>query len=146
MKKIFTLIFLALTLNTFAQSAEETAVKKVIEEEKAAADAADYKTYLSHWAKVPYASFLYAGGLFVGDALWKKMDEVWATRKPRKVNNIRSEWNVRANGASAFVTFFQRQEMVENNGIVESYEERYLEKVNGEWKIVNVTAWGKPTK
>ncbi len=145
MKKIFTFIFLALAVSSYAQSTDETAIKKTIEEEKAAADAADYKTYLAHWAKVPHASFLYAGGLFVGDALWKKMDEVWANRKPRKVNNIRSEWNVRVNGASAFVTFFQRQESVENT-VSDSYEERYMEKINGEWKIVNVTVWGKPTK
>lgn len=149
-KQLFMLIILLVLLgireSAFAQSTDETAIKKTIEEEKAAADAADYKTYLAHWAKVPHASFLYAGGLFVGDALWKKMDEVWAARKPRKVNNIRSEWNIRVNGASAFVTFFQRQETVENNGIIESYEERYLEKINGDWKIVNVTVWGKPTK
>ncbi len=145
-KRLLILVIILLGNFAFAQSADEKAIKKTIEGEKAAADAADYKTYLAHWAKVPHASFLYAGGLFVGEALWKKMDEVWATRKPRKVNNIRSEWNIRVNGASAFVTFFQRQETVENNGIIESYEERYMEKINSEWKIVNVTVWGKPTK
>jgi len=48
--------------------------------------------------------------------------------------------------ASAFVTFFQRQEMLETNTVTESYEERYMERINGKWKIVNITVWNLPKK
>ena len=125
---------------------EETAIKKTIEAETKAFFDADYKTYLSHWAKVPYASFLYAQGLFTGENLWKKMDEVWSNRKPQKMKVTRSDWNTRIKGETAFVTLRQRNENLESNAVNESFEEKYLEKINGEWKIVNNTVWSLPNR
>ncbi len=52
-----------------ASATDDTAIKATIETEKEAGDAADDKAYLSHWARVPYASFLYQGQHYVGDML-----------------------------------------------------------------------------
>lgn len=118
---------------------DEVAIKSVLNAETVAFDNADYKTYLGYYSKAKYTSFLYSAGLFVGDDLWKKMDEVAATRKAQKVIRTRSNWNIRVNGASAFVTYNQVNEYTETSIKNESYEERFLEKTNGEWKIANTT-------
>ena len=131
----------------FAQTnTDEAAIKNTIAAEKAASDAADYNAYKSHWASVPYASFLIYGEQYVGDALWKKADEVWANKKPEKINTIRKNWNVRVKGEAAFVTFEQRDENLDTKALRESVEARYLEKIGGEWKIVNVSVLSKPSK
>ncbi|QIP17072.1 hypothetical protein G8759_32765 [Spirosoma aureum] len=138
------LIGSALT-NSVAQS-DEAAIKNSIEAEKIASDAADYKTYKSYWANVPYASFLIFGEQVYGDSLWQLMDKVWATRKPAKVNTIRTHWNIRMKGEAAYVTFSQRAENQETKVILESAEARYLEKIAGQWKIVSVVAMFKPSR
>lgn len=129
--------------HAFAQSGDEASVKQVIEAEKAAGDAADYKTYLSYWKKEKYSSFLYNGILFTGDSLWKAMDMRYAHATPQKVVNTRTNWNVRINGNSAFVTFNQQVDSEDRKRISETREARYLEKTNGQWKIVNMTAVAK---
>lgn len=118
---------------------DEAAINKTIIDETVAADAADYKAYMSHWSKTNKSSFLYSAGLFVGDSLWKKIDQVFATRKPVKINRERSNMNIKINGSSAFVTFEQASTNIETGNKTYSNEERYLEKINGEWKFVNVT-------
>lgn len=144
---LLTTLALSLALTTtLAQTSDDTAIKTTIEAEKAASDAADYKTYLSHWAKVPYASFLMEGKQYVGDILWKAMDGVFANRKPTKANTVRTGWNIRAVGNTAFVTFEQRDENLDTKVVRETVETRYMEKMNGEWKIVNVSVVPKPAK
>ena len=138
--------FMASPQLSVAQSADVTFIKQIIEAEKAAADAADYKTYRSHWATVPYASFLIYGQQYVGDALWKQMDKVFAKRKPTTLRTTRTDWNICAQGETAFVTFSQRVENPETKSISETAEARYLEKIGGEWKIINVTVVNKMAK
>lgn len=123
-----------------AQTTDIAAIKKTIEAEKAASDDANYKAYLSHWVKAPYSSFLYNGILLTGDALWKVMDERWAKAKARKVNNVRSDWNIHIKGDAAYVTFYQQSEDIEKKKVNETVEGRFLEKIGKEWKIVNMTA------
>lgn len=142
MKKLMLTLFVLTFLysEAFSQTTDIAAIKKTIEAEKAASDTGDYKAYLSHWVKAPYSSFLYNGILLTGDALWKTMDERWAKAKARKVNNTRSDWNIRINGDAAYVTFNQHSEIIENNKVIETVEGRFLEKIKNEWKIVNMTA------
>ena len=147
-KQLITLVLsLVCSSATFAQTADETQIKKVIEGEKAANDAHDYEKYQSYWAKTPNTSFLYNGMfLFVGDELWKQSDAHWKTVKSIKCNNTRTDWNIRVKGEAAFVTFSQSVENLEKNTTSETYEERYLEKIEGDWKILNVTAVAKAKK
>ena len=135
--------FLASPQLSVAQSADVTSIKQLIEADKAAADAADYKTYRSHWAPVAYASFLINGQQYVGDALWKQMEKIFATGKPTTLHITRTEWNIRAQGGTAFVTFSQRVENPNTKSVWETVEARYLEKIGGEWKLVNVTVMNK---
>ncbi len=125
---------------------DETAIKATIDGETNAYQAADYKTYQGYWAKVPYASFVVNGQQYVGDALWKAADGMFAAAKPMNVNTVRTGWNIRAVGNTAFVTFAQRDENLDTKSVSETAEARYLEKINGNWKIVNVTVVAKPTK
>lgn len=119
---------------------EEEAIKKMLDEEKKASDAADFKAYKSHWVEAPYVSFQYNGLSLVGDAFWKSAEERFAGRKPTNMITTRSDWNFTIKGAAAFVTFSQKAENVEKKTTSETYEERYVEKVKGEWKMVNMTA------
>ena len=119
---------------------EEEAIKKMLDEEKKASDAADFKAYKSHWVEAPYVSFQYNGLSFVGDAFWKSAEEKFAGKKPSNNITTRSDWNFTIKGGAAFVTFSQKTENVEKKTTYETYEQRYVEKVNGEWKMVNMTA------
>ena len=129
-----------------AQSNDDTAIKAVIDGETKASHAADYKTYQTYWAKVPYASFLIDGKQYVGDALWKAAEGVFANSKPEKAITTRTDWNIRAVGNMAFVTFEQRDENLDTKTVRETAETRYMEKINGDWKIVNVSVVPKPMK
>jgi ketosteroid isomerase-like protein len=119
---------------------EEAAIKKMLDEEKKASDAGDFKAYKSHWVEAPYISWLYNGLSFKGDAFWKSAEEKFAGRKPTTNITTRSDWSFTIKGIAAFVTFSQKTENVEKKTTYETYEERYVEKVNGEWKMVNMTA------
>ena len=154
MKKLCTILFILVTGHSFAQqqsfdnprNADEAAIKKLFEDEARDFQNVNYQSYLTHWAKVPYASFLYREGLFVGEALWKKMDEFWQNRKPSDMKLTRKNWNLRINGNSAFVTYIQHQQSLDTKQESDNYEERYMEKINGEWKVVNMTVWNIPGK
>lgn len=115
----------------------------MLEAQKVASDAADLKTYKSHWVDAPYVSYQYNGQSFVGDAFWKKSEEIFASRKPANIITNRTDWNFTIKGAAAFVTFTQKAENVDKKTTSETYEERYVEKVNGEWKMVNMTTIAK---
>ena len=145
-KQLFILAIVFLGNFAFAQSADETAIKKIINSQDLAFDAVDYKSYMGYWAKVSYASFLYHGGNYVGDALWKKIEEYWVGRKPRTVSATRTDWNFRIKDETAFVTFNQKNESIVTKSVSESFQARFLEKMNGEWKIVSVSVIEKPSK
>ena len=144
--RILSLLLVGAAVTASVAQSEEAAIKNVIDVEKTASDAADYKTYKSCWANVPYASFLIYGGQIYGDSLWQVIDKVWATRKPTKTNTIRTHWNIRTKGEMAYVTFTQRAENQETKAVLESAEARFLEKMDGQWKIVSVVAMFKPSK
>lgn len=82
----------------------------------------------------------------MGDVLWMTMDNVFASSKPEKANTVRTGWNIRAVGNTAFVTFEQRDESLDTKVIRETAETRYMEKIDGAWKIVNVSVVPKPAK
>lgn len=146
MKKHFLLFTLLLTgAAGFAQTAnDETAIKKVIEGLTTAAYTSDYKTYLSYWADTDYISRVGSDQNSVvtkrvGDA-WRKVMAENATKpsEPNKDNVTRENWLIRVNGNSAFVVFDQYNARPDGT-TRHSVEERYLERINDAWKLVNVT-------
>lgn len=122
----------------------EEAIKKVIEGLTTAAYTGDGKTYLNYWADAPYisraGSYPSTGVTKVtGDTYRKQMQEALAKpSEPSKDKVTRDNWLIRVNGNSAFVVFDQHNARPDGT-TRHSVEERYLERMNGEWKLVNVT-------
>ena len=148
---IFTLLLSSLlpfAPNAAAQKAasaeDEAAIKKVIEGVTTSMYARDLKTYLAYWVNAPYVSRVAVDRegkvtKMTGDE-WRKMVEEYATQNlaPSKETATRENWLIRVNGNAAFVVFDQHNQYPDST-TRDSVEERYLERVDNEWKIVNVT-------
>ena len=124
--------------------ADEAAIKAVIEGLTTAIYARDYKTYLNAWADGSYISRVGSypdSGITkaTGDDYRKQMQA--AAAKPGEATQdkiTRDNWLIRVNGNSAFVVFDQYNARPDGT-TRHSVEERYLERTNGDWKLVNVT-------
>lgn len=123
---------------------QEAAIKKVIEGQTVAAYARDGKAYMSYWANAPYVSRVSSDAVsavskLVGDEFRKAITESGAkSTEPVKDKVTRENYVIRVNGNSAFVIFDQHNERPDGT-VRHSVEERYLERINTEWKLVNVT-------
>ncbi len=126
------------------QAESEAAIKKTIEGVTTSMYARDFKTYLNYWVDAPYVSRVSndrEGKVtkMTGDE-YRKMVEQYATQnpKPSQEKATRDNWLIRVNGNSAFAVFDQYNQYPDGT-TRHSVEERYLERTNGEWKLVNVT-------
>ncbi len=126
------------------KEADETAIKKVIENLTAIAYLNDVPAYLKMLAPSDFISrvSVEADGKVnkLTGAEYRKMVNDRVSYGPQKMTTqvTRDNFNLRINGNSAFAVFDQHN--VNADGTKrDSVEERYLEKINGEWKIVNVT-------
>ncbi|WP_373513554.1 nuclear transport factor 2 family protein [Persicitalea sp.] len=151
--KLFTVALLlgsvvAFTQNAVAQQGasakDEAAIKKVIEGLTTSMYARDLKTYLNYWSTAPYVSRVSTDRegkvtKMTGDE-WRKTVEKAAAQnpKPSQETATRDNWLIRVNGNAAFVVFDQHNQYADGT-TRDSVEERYLERVNNEWKIVSVT-------
>ena len=124
---------------SFAQSKEETAILKVIEAETAAAMANDYEAWASYWAHEPFVYFNFTqkngnwhfqGWEAVSEAMREHME---ASEDNTNTNVERSNIHFHIDGNLAWVNFNQQDGLGK-------WEQRVLEKRNGEWKIINMTA------
>ena len=141
-----TLLALCLSLlftNAFAQSKDETAIKNVIEKETSAWFARDAKAMESCWAKVPQTTqcvSLLGDVVIFNTAESKKGKDPFAVvgNVPRQATVTRTDWNIRMVGNGAYVTYTEKDEVA---GVVSNfYESRFMEKMDGQWKIVAVNA------
>lgn len=151
--KLFTLALLLIGTASFAQNAaaqqaasaeDETAIKKVIEGETTAMYSRDFKTSFNYWANVAYISRVSTDKegkvtKMTGDEL-RKIAEQYAAQNlaPSKETATRENWFIRVNGNAAFVIFDQHNQYPDGK-TRDSVEERYMERIDNEWKIVNVT-------
>ena len=122
---------------------DEAAVRKVIEGSTSDLYAANIDSYLNSWANVPYisrVSFNAAGEVsrMNGEEFRAMIETMRKTWKPDARKITRSDFSIRINGSSAFVVFNQHSDNVDGTKR-DTIEERYLEKMSGEWKIINVT-------
>jgi len=127
-----------------ASAEDEAAIKKVIEGETKALYDRDFKTFFNYWANVSYVSRVSTDQegkvtKMTGDEL-RKMGEQYAAQnlKPSQETATRENWLIRVNGNAAFVIFDQHNQYPDGK-TRDSVEERYLERIDNEWKIVNVT-------
>jgi hypothetical protein len=68
----------------------------------------------------------------------KAFDDWEKNGKVQEVTVTRENWLIRINGNSAFAVFDQHNKRPDGTNR-HSMVERYLERTNGEWKLVNVT-------
>ncbi|MEM6844545.1 MAG: hypothetical protein AAF944_03435 [Bacteroidota bacterium] len=136
------LIFFMLASTTLiAQEIEENAIREVIEGETNAWLERDYDKWAEHWGHTPYAYFSvtmneyieYADGW---DNISAHMKQSMAQNPPvdGEMNVDRSEWHYKITDNLAWARFNQST----NNGVMLK-EQRVLEKMDGQWKIVNMT-------
>jgi ketosteroid isomerase-like protein len=126
--------------SAFGQTTDADAIKAVIRRETQAYWAADAKTFRDCWANLPEAKMLYHSAMSnkVGHGHLPKYgpDQI-ATRKPVEMKIKTTNEQVRITGNAAFVQYDQhatRQDGAQDY----SHQTRYLEKINGAWKIVHV--------
>jgi ketosteroid isomerase-like protein len=123
---------------------DEEAIKKALETSTAYMYAADYDAYKKTWVNAPYITRVSVDA--AGQVSRMSAEEYSALledyrknyKTPTNIKITRSNFAIRINGTSAFVVFNQHNDNADGTQR-DSIEERYLEKVNGEWKIVNVT-------
>lgn len=150
--KLFTLTLLLISAGAFAQTADEKAIKAVIEGESTAFRQCKADKAISYWLNAPYVSHSYTekgsgylrGYETVTKALRKYIGEhpEMATDKTVHKNH---DYVIHVNGTSAWATYIGDAVNGAKKTIeppTRSYNGRYLEKANGTWKLVaNI---GKP--
>lgn len=128
---------------------DEAAIKTVIEQESAAFLQCKADKVLSYWANVPYASHDYTekGGSYlrgyevISKAIRKYIGEhpEMATAKTVHKNY---DYLIHVNGNVAWATFVTDALAGKTKSL--SYNARFLEKMNGAWKLVSVTGKTAP--
>jgi hypothetical protein len=140
---LITLTLLLISAATFAQSAVEKAITTVIEQETMAFHQRKADKALSYWADVPYASHYYTekgmGYVRGYDAISKGMKDV-LNRLPAVDKNVYKthDYLIHVNGTSAWVSYIT--DILTGDKKHQTYDARYLEKVNGVWKLVSVVS------
>jgi hypothetical protein len=126
----------------FAQTAaDESAIKTVVEQESVAFHQRKGDKTLSYWAHVPYASHSYTekemGYVRGYDAISKAMKSV-LVKLPDVDKNVykNHDYRIHVNGTSAWATYIT--DTMDGPKKYQSYNARYLEKINGVWKLVGV--------
>lgn len=147
-KLVFITVLMIVSLPTaLAQSAEQTAIRTVIERETQSWLNRDAEAMARCWAAVPYATHL--GLRADGNAFF-------TTNEPGQIaQNIRhvslnaaqpdrstfanANYRIRMNGSGAFVTFAQVR-TAPNGHVDPYYQSRYVEKQHGARPIVHAGA------
>ena len=141
---IVTMILLGAVSRSLAQT-DNDAIKQVLRSETEGFFKRDKAEWSNAWAHTPYIHF--AANLYGGDFMlikgWDKLEKQFASQfKSSKVTDKvtvqNSNYTIHQNGNMAFVAYDQT--LVDSHGKTLSKESRTLEKLNGQWKIINVTA------
>lgn len=154
------LLLLALLLTEgvgFAQSFDEkrsegrapdvSAIKTVVEQESAAFHQRKADKALSYWANVPYASHTYTekgtGYVRGYDSISKAMKNVLG-KLPKADKKVykNHDYRIHVNGTSAWATYIT--DALDGGKKHQTYDARYLEKINGAWKLVSVVGIPAP--
>jgi hypothetical protein len=135
-------VFLVTNPFVIAQSADATAIKAVIRRETQAYFTADANAWRNCWANVSEAHTLnysamsgrVSQGVMPGD-----IPKAMTDRKPVGMKIETTKEQMRINGTAAFVQY--NQHLTRDDGAEDfSYQARYLEKMNGVWKIIHVSS------
>ncbi|QIP16032.1 hypothetical protein G8759_27040 [Spirosoma aureum] len=146
MKTSFLVVALVLSaVSTSLAQTDNEAIKRVLFNETEGFFKRDKARWASAWAHVPYVNF--AANLYGGDFMlikgWDNLEKQFSTQfKSSKVtDNVtvqNANYTIHQNGNMAFVTYDQT--LLDSHGKTSSKETRVVEKLNGQWKIINVIA------
>ena len=137
-------LLLSTVMRGLAQAENET-IKRVLRSETEGFFKRDKAEWSNAWAHTPYIHF--AANLYGGDFMlikgWDKLEKQFASQfKSSKITDKvtvqNANYTIHQNGNMAFVAYDQT--LVDSHGKTTSKESRTLEKINGQWKIINVTA------
>ncbi|GAB2527169.1 hypothetical protein [Spirosoma aerophilum] len=141
---LVTALLLSTVMCGLAQ-ADNDAIKRVLRSETEGFFKRDKAEWSNAWAHTPYIHF--AANLYGGDFMlikgWDNLEKQFASqfrssKVSDKVTVQNANYTIHQNGNMAFVAYDQT--LVDSHGKTESKESRTLEKINGQWKIINVTA------
>ncbi len=142
------LLVVAIILSSLSKSlaqADHEAIKRVLRSETEGFFKRDKAVWSNAWAHAPYVHF--AANLYGGDFMliegWDKLEKQFAgqfksTKVRDKVVVQNASYTIRQNGNMAFVAYDQT--LLDSHGKTTSKESRVVEKINGQWKIISVTA------
>lgn len=129
---------------SLAQSDHE-AIKKVLRSETEGFFKHDKTEWANAWAHTPYINF--AANLYGGEFMlikgWTNLEKQFtsqfkSSKVADKVSVKNDNYTIHQNGNMAFVAYDQT--LVDSHGRTTSNESRVVEKINGQWKIINVIA------
>ena len=142
------LLVIAIMLSSLSEGlaqVDHEAIKRVLRNETEGFFKRDKAMWSNAWAHAPYVHF--AANLYGGDFMliegWNKLEKQFASQfKSSKVSDKvvvqNDNYTIRQNGNMAFVAYDQT--LLDSHGKTTSKESRVVEKINGQWKIINVTA------
>lgn len=142
---LLTIAVVLCTLSGSLAQSDEEAIKRVLRSETEGFFKRDKAEWANAWAHTPYVNF--AANLYGGDFLlvkgWTNLEKQFASQfKSSKVTDKvtvqNANYTVHQNGNMAFVTYDQT--LLDSHGKTTSKESRVVEKLNGQWKIINVIA------
>ncbi|GAB4039775.1 hypothetical protein [Spirosoma gilvum] len=125
--------------------ADDEAIKRVLRSETEGFFKRNKAEWAGAWAHTPYVNF--AANLYGGDFLlvkgWANLEKQFASqfkssKLTDKVTVQNANYTIHQNGNMALVTYDQT--LLDSHGKTTSKETRVLEKMNGNWKIINVIA------
>lgn len=146
MKTLLVAALLSLSVGSVGSAqSDANAIKRVLREETEGFFKRDKAQWSNAWAHKPYINF--AANLYGGDFMlvqgWTNLEKQFASQfKSSKVSDKvtvqNANYTIHQNGNMAFVTYDQT--LLDSHGKTTSKESRVLEKLDGQWKIINVIA------
>ncbi|MFT3823643.1 MAG: hypothetical protein QM731_06965 [Chitinophagaceae bacterium] len=142
--KALLLILLTTFFSSIAFTQQEDAViKDILQKETTAFFNHDFKTSYSYWYIKPQSlAIVSESDGKVLQLTSKELNAIYTASSlktavfPKEFK--RSDWRFQIKGDAAYVTFEQTASS-DNEMIGRTYESRYLEKINGQWKIISMT-------
>lgn len=155
---LFSVLFLSCQTNStdevaFSEEQEKAAILKVIEDETKCFFGGDYDCWASNWSQEKYSMQAWntEDGSYDAVVGWNEIDrqgKYWIRRYYEDGQNIVYPFVKRENmivkffnPTTAYLVWKQYNANADTTMYQVSQESRLLEKKNGEWKIVNVTAF-----
>lgn len=142
---ILSLLFLPVA--SFGQSAEEDAIRAVIEGETRAFFDRDYARWAQHWVdhEAAFQAWSNRDGTFSASDGWEDVSErirsyIESNPEPSHPLVIRKNFKYRLYGDAAYVIFDQYNSNRDGTRMTLSKEVRVMEKQDGQWKIAAVAA------